>query len=140
MKISEKSRFPMNIHKSFLICIQIFNMRRFIFLLFPFFLSCSDEKTINLVPEEKMAAVLLDIHLLEGKVNEMHLGSVDSSLVVYNYLEKKIFKKHQIDSAAFNQCLAAYLREPKQFKRLYQKVTNQINSLDPSKVKPSKTL
>jgi len=140
MKISEKSRFPMNIRKSFLICIQIFSMRRFIFLLLSIFFSCSDVKTIHLVPEDKMVAILFDIHLLEGKVNEMHLGSVDSSLVVYNYLEKQIFKKHQIDSAGFNQCLAAYLREPKEFKRLYQKVTSEINAADPNGPKPAKDL
>jgi hypothetical protein len=80
--------------------------------------------------------ILVDIHVTEGQVNGMHLGSVDSSLVVYNFLEKKIFKRHQVDSATFSNNLQEYLREPKEFKSLYQKVRAKVDSK--GKIKPIK--
>ncbi len=90
--------------------------------------------------EAKMIEILVDIHLTEGKVNAMHLGTVDSSLVVYNYLEKGVFKKHGIDSARFTNSLNDYMREPKVFKELYKKVFAQLDELSQTRTKSVKPL
>lgn len=107
----------------------------FFFLLILF--SCSETKTERIIPEDKMVNILVDIHLTEGKVNGIHLGSVDSSLIVYNYFEKQVFKKYQVDSTSFNKCLNSYLREPTELKKLYLKVTKKINAISHT---PNKTL
>ena len=115
-------------------------MYKYIFLIIPFFFSCSEKQKSSTLPEKKMIEVLVDIHLTEGKVNAMHLGTVDSSLVVYNYLEKQIFKKHGVDSARFTNSLNDYLREPKSFKELYKKVSAKLNEMSESRTKSIKAL
>ncbi|MFM6948410.1 MAG: DUF4296 domain-containing protein [Aquirufa sp.] len=115
-------------------------MYKYIFLFLPFLFSCSETKQSSTLPEAKMIQILVDIHLTEGKVNAMHLGTVDSSLVVYNYFEKQVFKKHGIDSTRFVNSLNDYIKEPKAFKELYKKVFAQLDEQSNARNKSMKPL
>jgi len=115
-------------------------MCKYIFLFIPFFFSCSENKTFKTLPEAKMIQILVDIHLTEGKVNSMHLETVDSSLVVYNYFEKEVFKKHSIDSARFSNSLNDYIKDPVAFKELYKKVFAQLDEISQTRTKSMKPL
>ena len=101
---------------------QIWFMRFYIIILFLACLSCSDSTPANLLPEEQMAEILADIHLDEGKISAMNIVSADTSVILYNQLERATLKKHGVDSTVFVNSFALYVQEPQDFIDLYQKV------------------
>lgn len=84
--------------------------------------SCSDSKPSDRLPEDQMAEILADIHLDEGKISSMNIVSADTSVILYNRLERATLKRHGVDSTAFALSFASYVQEPKDFIDLYQKV------------------
>lgn len=101
---------------------QIWFMRFYIIILFFACWSCSDSTPSNRLPEDKMAEVLADIHLDEGKVSALNIVSADTSVILYNQLERATFKRHGVDSTVFAKSFASYVQEPQDFIDLYQKV------------------
>lgn len=97
-------------------------MRKIYFLLCLGFLACRESSTSKLIEEDKLAEILVDIHIEESKVSNLHFGSIDSSILAYNYQEKRIFKKYGVDSLQFASNFDRYVQEPKDFLRLYDKV------------------
>ena len=87
--------------------------------------SCQNDQNRNRLEQEKMAEILVDIHLDEVKISRMEIISADTNLLLYNQLEKATFKKHAIDSASFVKSFNSYVREPKDFIELYERV-NEI--------------
>lgn len=84
---------------------------------------CSNSDPSNRLSEELMAEVLADIHLDEGRISAMNIVSADTSVILYNQLERATLKKHGIDSTVFVNSFAAYVQEPQDFINLYQKVS-----------------
>jgi len=82
--------------------------------------------------KEKLAEVLTDIHLAEARINEKHIGSSDSALVLFQGLERSIYKKHGVDSAQVNTSFDAFVKEPEEFLEMYQLVSEELGK----KVKP----
>jgi hypothetical protein len=76
--------------------------------------------------QEKMAQILVDIHLNEVNISRMEIISTDTNLLLYNQLEKSTFKKHAVDSASFVKSFNSYVREPKDFIELYERVNEII--------------
>lgn len=97
-------------------------MRFYILFLLLACLSCSDSNPTNRLPEDQMAEILADIHLDEGKISSMNIVSADTSVILYNQLERATLKKHGVDSTVFVNSFAAYVQEPQDFIDLYQKV------------------
>lgn len=87
--------------------------------------SCQNDRNRNRLEKEKMAEILVDIHLDEIKINNMEIISSDTNLLLYHQLEKATLKKHDVDSAAFVKSFNSYAREPKDFIDLYERV-NEI--------------
>ncbi len=85
-----------------------------------------DDKPENLIAEDKMAIVLSNIHLLESYVNDLHLGSGDSSLVVYQKMKVDTLKKFGLDSANFNSSLKYYIMNPDLLKNIYTEVKKNL--------------
>lgn len=56
----------------------------------------------NLLDKTRMVDVLIDIHLLEAKLNALSVDK-DSSSVLYKAYEQQIFEKHQISSALYQE-------------------------------------
>ncbi len=73
-----------------------------------------------------MAMILVDIHLAEAKINEKHIGSSDSALVLFQELQRSIFKKHGVDSALVNKSYDAYVKEPEEFLEMYELVSEEL--------------
>ena len=71
--------------------------RIFLFLTFFLIFSCKNDHDDNkkFISKEKMIKILIDIHLIEEKVNQLNF-SKDSSKVIFNILEKEIFEKYNI--------------------------------------------
>lgn len=87
--------------------------------------SCQNDWNQNRLDQEKMAQILVDIHLDEVKISNMEIISADTNLLLYHQLEKATLKKHAIDSASFVKSFNSYVREPKDFINLYERV-NEI--------------
>lgn len=87
--------------------------------------SCQNDRNQNRLDQEKMAQILVDIHLDEVKISNMEIISADTNLLLYHQLEKATLKKHAIDSASFVKSFNSYVREPKDFINLYERV-NEI--------------
>lgn len=80
-----------------------------------------------------MIQVLRDMHRLESQVSAMQFSSTDTAIVVYHKMEQQLFKKHGIDSLQFEQSFQHYVKDPKAYQALYEKV---IQSMEASQHKP----
>jgi hypothetical protein len=91
-------------------------------------LGCGSEETPprDLVPEDKMAAILADVHLAEARVSRMQLQSLDSSKLVFNQLQQQIWKKHQVDTLRYKESYAFYTTHPQYMTRIYDQVLKKI--------------
>jgi hypothetical protein len=87
--------------------------------------SCQNDRNRNRLDKEKMAQILVDIHLDEVKISSMAIISSDTNLLLFHELEKTTLKKHDIDSLSFVKSFNSYVREPKDFIDLYERV-NEI--------------
>jgi hypothetical protein len=104
-------------------------MKLRIFLLTFLLTACGlDDKPKDLIAEDKMAIALVDIHLLESYVNDLHLGNGDSSLVVYQTMKVDTLKKYGLDSANFNRSLKYYIMNPELLKNIYTEVKNNLEA------------
>lgn len=89
--------------------------------------ACSKADEKEILSKEKLASVLSDIHLAEAKINEKHIGSSDSALVLFQEIQKSIFQKHGVDSVQVNRSFEAYVKEPDQFLEMYEMVSAELS-------------
>ena len=75
-----------------------------------------------------MTAVLVDLKLLESKVDHFFLRNPDSSKVAYRYLQHQVFKKHQTDSATYYESYEYYLARKKQLIKILENASKQLES------------
>ncbi|CAG5071912.1 hypothetical protein DYBT9623_03889 [Dyadobacter sp. CECT 9623] len=104
-------------------------MRLASFLLFCLVISgCSKEEKppANTLPEDKMAAILADIHVAESRVNRLQLRSLDSSLMIFGQLKADIWKKHKVDTLTYSKSYSYYMSHPQIMTRIYEKVNKKI--------------
>ncbi|WP_229201705.1 DUF4296 domain-containing protein [Arsenicibacter rosenii] len=85
-----------------------------------------DQKPDNLIPPDKMADVLTEIHLAESRVSRLNLRSLDSSNLVYQRLEGQIFKKFAVDTSAYRKSYAYYSSHPVELEGVYKQVTEKL--------------
>lgn len=99
---------------------------KYLFIVLGFIVfSCQNDRNRNRLDQEKMAQILVDIHLDEVKISSMEIISADTNLLLFHQLEKATLKKHDIDSVSFVKSFNSYVREPKDFIDLYERV-NEI--------------
>lgn len=89
-------------------------------------LSCSSGADKDILSKEKLAFVLTDIHMAEARINEKHIGSSDSALVLFQEYQRQIFKKHGVDSVQVNKSFEAYVKEPDEFLEMYEMVSEEL--------------
>ncbi|MBC7891447.1 MAG: DUF4296 domain-containing protein [Sphingobacteriaceae bacterium] len=95
------------------------------------------ERPNDLIPKEKMALILRDIHLGEQRVSGLGLRSQDSAMVVFQTLERRIYKKYGCDTAAYRRSYFYYASRPEQFQEIYRAVGDSLQKMeDRLKVKP----
>lgn len=97
-------------------------MRFYLFVLILACWACTDSKSTNRIPVNQMAEILADIHLDEGKISALNIVSVDTSVILYNQLERATLKRHGVDSTLFASSFASYVQEPQDFIDLYKRV------------------
>lgn len=98
------------------------------------FLSCTGgtKPPKDILDKEKMADMLVEIHLAEAKVSKLNLRSMDSSVVVFRKLQQEIWAKHKVDSALYNKSYAYYASNPEQLGSVYEIVTKALAKSDSS--------
>ncbi|MGV3559826.1 DUF4296 domain-containing protein [Larkinella arboricola] len=100
-----------------------------LFLLITLMMACQNptvEAPKNLIPEDQMARILTEIHLAEARVTKLNRMAQDSNTLIYKHLEKKIFRKFQVDTTAYSKSYSYYASNPEQFAAIYKQVTAEL--------------
>jgi len=102
--------------------------RIFLFLTIFLIFSCKNDDVDNkkYISKEKMVKILIDIHLIEEKVNQLNF-SKDSSKSIFNLLEKEIFVKHDISDEEYRLSYSYYFFNPKELDDIYKSVIDSLN-------------
>jgi len=99
-------------------------------LILTFFLifSCKNRDYENdlYLPKDKMINILIEIHLLEEKVNQLNY-SEDSLRNIYELFEKEIFEKYDVSDEEYRKSYSYYFFDPKQLDEIYQSVIDSLN-------------
>lgn len=109
------------------------NLRAKITLLFLGFalVSCQrpDEVIIpsDTLSQDEMVTILTDIHLVEGaKVGNKIMGDTIAAPVYFN----KVYKKHGITEAKFEEDFRFYSEHPKLMIKVYERVIENLNKIE----------
>ena len=103
-------------------------MKKF-FLLINVIVALGCESTIlrqDILPSETMVELLVDIHILEARVDKLRLTK-DSAHAVYNTLELEIFEKNKVDKKEYEKSYQYYLSDPKTLDKIYAIVVDSLN-------------
>ena len=105
-------------------------------LICSFLFACSGPEEVkipdNVLPEEKMAEVMVDVHLLEASMNmsvnlanPAKIGVVGGNVA----LNTDIFKKNHITKKKYDDSFAFYTNNPKLLSEVYQLVLNDLSKM-----------
>jgi len=90
--------------------------------------SCGEKRDMpeHIIPEKRMADILVDIHLLESKID--HLGIPrDSSDVIYKALEYDLLtNKYELDTVVYQQSFIYYTKNIEQYSAIYDLVLRSM--------------
>jgi outer membrane murein-binding lipoprotein Lpp len=92
--------------------------------------ACTPETEVptGTLSEAKMAQLLSQIHLIEARVSRLSMASLDSTALVTERLKRDMFKKNQIDTAAYNRSYKFYSTHPEYFERIYEQVAKDLEN------------
>jgi hypothetical protein len=85
-----------------------------------------DPQPANLIPEKKMTAILVDIHIAESRVENMGLPH-DSAIVFFQKQQQDIFKKHGVDADKFFRSYDYYVTNVSELDKIYEKVVDSLS-------------
>ncbi len=94
-------------------------------------MQCGTKNSIpsEVIPKEKMVDILLDIHVMESKIESVRFASRDSMQVAYLGMQKDILQKHKVDSATYYKSYDYYFKEMYHMKEIYEKVASRAKGL-----------
>lgn len=102
-------------------------MRRliYIFSLFTTMLvvSCEVERPDDVIPPDKMEALLYDYHLVQAMSSEYASAEYKEKLMFDH-----VFKKHKVTKEHFERSMEWYTRYPKHLKKIYTNLETQLQS------------
>lgn len=99
-----------------------------------------EKKPDHLISKGKMVEILSEIHHIEGIVNGLGIQNTDTSSYLYRKLEAEMFKKMDVDTAAYFESYKYYLINADEFTDIYKQVVekvkekNKIDSLADAKL------
>jgi hypothetical protein len=97
-----------------------------------FLFGCSDSDIItvpdHMLPKEKMAEVMVDIHILEATLN-IHIGNEGKIKADGSPVHINIYNKHQITKEQFEESYTFYTENPELLVEIYQLVLNDLSRL-----------
>ena len=98
-------------------------------------LSCegSDSPPGDLIPQEKMAEILTEIHVAEARVTHLQLRSQDSSIFVYDKLQRRIWEKNKVDTSLYRKSYTYYTSHPTLLTEIYNTVEKNLEAREKKK-------
>ncbi len=69
----------------------------------------------------------MDIHVAEARIGSSGLRSVDSMQVLYKSMKEDVFRKHGVDSTAYNKSYNFYLENTKYLDEIYAAVVDSLS-------------
>ncbi|MGZ4035759.1 MAG: DUF4296 domain-containing protein [Bacteroidia bacterium] len=108
-------------------------MRHYLLIFFTILVvSCSQNKTVSIpdfvLPEDKMAEVMVDVHLLEATLN-INTFSRDKITKGNMAPATDVLKKHGITKKQYDESFAFYSQNPQLLSEVYLKVLNDLSKL-----------
>ena len=100
--------------------------------------SAGDKRPDNLIPKDRMADILTEVHMTESRVSRFGLRSIDSSNIAYKHLEKRIYQKFEVDTAAYSRSYVYYAAHPREMEELYKQVVDNLKKIAEPK-KPARS-
>lgn len=91
-------------------------------------LGCRDvsSRPDDVLTKEEMAAVLLDIYILESQTKELKVH-FDSSKKVYNLFEAKILEKHDVPDSSYRKSFSYYQDHPDELDEVYGMLVDSLS-------------
>ena len=92
-------------------------------------ISCSSNEQkppVDLLPKAKMVALLIDMHIAEGRAFAMDV-SQDSSTVLSAIFGAEALQKHNTTEQVFFSSYSYYLTREEEMFRIYQAVLDSLN-------------
>ncbi len=83
----------------------------------------------HILSEEKFKATLIDIHLLEGKL-ELQKNVSDTLFYMAGRGYERVFEKHGISQEQFEETFEYYRSEPKKFDKLYETIVEELSKAE----------
>lgn len=98
-----------------------------------FLLACAEKKEVsvpeNILPIEKMADVLLDVHLLEASLNITVFDTNTPPQTDNTAKSFDVFKKNKTDKQQFDESLKFYTHKPEMLNKIYDLVLNNLSKM-----------
>lgn len=96
-------------------------------------ISCkADEKKLpDLLSEEQMVSILIDVHVLEGKIDKLSIKR-DSASLIFNTFEREIFKEHNVSKEKYIESYEYYLEDVASMNDIYEIVVDSLNFMQKS--------
>ena len=73
-----------------------------------------------------MAVILVDMHLAEGKIEELRLRS-DTARMVLEHFEMKVLEKHGIEAEVYRKSFQYHINNVKTMDEIYAIVVDSLN-------------
>jgi len=90
-----------------------------------FLFSCNGRQPGGILSKEKMAALMVDIHLVDGYLTTIH---TDSAIKYIDSYYEGVYQNHGVDSALFMKNLTYYAQHPQDFDKIYTLVNEQMDA------------
>ena len=75
--------------------------------------------------------MLIDIHILESEIQNLRIRK-DSSQLIYNSLEREIFKNNNVDKGVYLKSFEYYLNDVEAMEKIYDVVIDSLNYMEKS--------
>ncbi len=69
---------------------------------------------------------MMEVHLLEAKVNSVPIDPYDSTQAVYEHYEKLLFKDLGISQDQYERSFNYYVDNPNEFEKIYSAVVDSL--------------
>jgi len=103
-----------------------------LFLLCALLAACSDPQDVKIptdvLSKEKMAEVMVDVHLLEATVN-LTVSATDKAAFNEKGDMIDVYKKHGITRKQYDDSYIFYTRHPEILGEIYQQVLNELSKM-----------
>lgn len=96
-------------------------------------LACAEKKPVEVpstvLPKDKMAMVLVDIHLIEAGMNLNVMSPESAAIPTGMGASIDVLKKHEITKAQYDSSFVFYTQHPEMLKEIYDDVLNELSKL-----------